>query len=115
LRGAIRRRERFRPRVTRAIECRDRSPVQSRRMNAGDVVDGRFEVERLVGEGGMGAVYRCRDRTTGEPLALKVLKETAPEDRARFDREARLLAGLDHPRIVKSIAHGETTDGQPFI
>jgi hypothetical protein len=70
----------------------------------GDVVDGRFEIVRHAGLGGMGAVYRARDRTTQEVIALKIV--FGLKQRERFLREASALAGLRHPAIVRYVAHG---------
>jgi serine/threonine protein kinase len=63
---------------------------------------GSYRIESLLGIGGMGEVYRARDMTLGRDVALKVLPQhfTAdPERLARFEREARLLAALNHPNI----------------
>ena len=74
--------------------------------SAGDAMIGRqlgaFRVHSLLGAGGMGEVYRARDTTLGRDVALKVLPAlfTADPDRlARFEREARTLATLNHPHI----------------
>ncbi len=77
----------------------------------------RFEIERLAGSGGMGAVYRARDRRTGAPVALKVLHDTAadPEALERFAREGRLLGELEHPGIVAYVDHGRTPEGRSFL
>ena len=72
------------------------------------VIDGRFAVERACGSGGMGSVYRAVDRTNGQPVAVKVLHDSQPQLRVRFDREARMLSTLTHPAIVRYIAHGTT-------
>ena len=84
-------------------------------MHAGAVITDRFEIERRAGSGGMGTVYRARDRTTGAPVALKLLSGLNPAARARFAREARVLAALRHPGIVRYVAHGETVDGEPYL
>ena len=65
------------------------------------VIDGRFAVERPCGAGGMGSVYRAVDRKSGAPVAVKVLHDHHPQLRERFDREARTLATLTHPSIVR--------------
>lgn len=70
------------------------------------VIADRFEIDRLVGSGGMGEVFRAKDRVTGEPVALKVLYGSMSRDSERFKREAQLLAEVSHPRIVRYIAHG---------
>ncbi|MFT3776539.1 MAG: protein kinase [Minicystis sp.] len=76
-------------------------------MHPGFVVDGRFEIERLAGAGGMGEIYRARDLRTGDPVAVKVqLGAATARDVARFEREATALAGLAHPGIVRYVAHG---------
>jgi len=90
-----------------------------RRVRPGAQVGGRFEVERLAGSGGMGAVYRARDLPSGSPIALKVLRTDAnadtEQDRERFGREASVLAEVRHPGIVRYVAHGTTDDGHRFL
>jgi serine/threonine protein kinase len=64
---------------------------------------GAYEVIAKLGEGGMGEVYRARDHTLGRDVAIKVLPDVFALDsdrRARFEREARLLAALNHPHIA---------------
>jgi tetratricopeptide (TPR) repeat protein len=83
-------------------------------------VDERFVVERLAASGGMGRVYRARDADSGEPVAIKVLDARgAPGTRSRalerFAREARLLAQLRHPGIVRFISFGTTPRGEPYL
>ncbi|WP_437319823.1 protein kinase domain-containing protein [Sorangium sp. So ce385] len=83
-------------------------------MRVGDVVGQRFELLTLAGSGGMGEVFRARDRATGETVALKVvLGEGAHE--ARFEREARLLSELSHPGIVRHVAHGRASSGKSYL
>ena len=63
---------------------------------------GAYEVLALIGAGGMGEVYRARDTKLGRDVAIKILPDAFIEDsdrRARFEREARLLAALNHPHI----------------
>src|SRR5690348_4896935 len=70
-------------------------------LNPGDRI-GAYEVAGLLGKGGMGEVYRARDGKLHRDVALKVLPAALgrdPESLARFQREARLLASLDHPNI----------------
>src|SRR5437868_12533458 len=75
-------------------------------MQSGDVVDNRFELERLAGAGAMGEVWRAHDRTTDTAVAVKLLAKTDEGWDQRFVREALSLAQLDHPGIVKYVAHG---------
>ena len=72
---------------------------------------------REIGKGGMGAVYLARDEALGREVAIKVSRATSrssPEGRARFDREAMLMARLDHPNIVTIYDMGEQ-DGSFYI
>jgi Tol biopolymer transport system component len=74
---------------------------------------GAFEVVSLLGEGGMGQVYRARDTKLNRDVALKILPTafaTDPERLARFKREAQILAALDHPN-VGAIYGFEDADG----
>ena len=77
-------------------------------LREGDVLDGRFEIEQLAASGGMGLVYRGRDRETGSPVAVKVLRGV--EWAERFRREVQVLSALRHPGIVTYLAHGRTGD-----
>src|SRR5262247_263923 len=63
----------------------------------------QYRVLSLIGAGGMGVVYRARDSKLGRDVALKVLPEEFSQDRERVmraEREARLLASLNHPNIA---------------
>jgi len=84
-------------------------------MYVGGVVGGRFELERLAGVGGMGEVFRALDRQTGARVALKRLIDTNPEETTRFVREAHLLSELDHPHVVRYVAHGVDILGTPWL
>jgi tetratricopeptide (TPR) repeat protein len=84
-------------------------------VHAGDVIAGRFEVERAIGSGGMGTVYLARDRHTGERVAAKTLRSTSEDRRKRFAMEAEALHKLSHPRIVRYVAHGQTTAGELYL
>jgi serine/threonine protein kinase len=74
---------------------------------------GPYEVTAQIGVGGMGEVYRATDRNLKRQVAIKVLPEalaTDPERLARFQREAEVLAALNHPNIAH--IHGlERSDG----
>ena len=64
---------------------------------------GTYEILALIGVGGMGEVYRARDQKLGREIAIKVLPEEFSQDKdrlARFEREARLLASVNHPNIA---------------
>ncbi len=80
---------------------------------------GRFVVEREVGRGGAGVVYRAYDQVSQGPVALKVLQAEAgdvPEEEERLRREAELLGELKHPGIVRMVASGVLDEtGQPYV
>ena len=83
----------------------------------GEVIAERYEVEELVGTGGMSSVYRARDLLLERLVALKVLHPHYGDDEEyveRFRREARSVAQLSHPHIVTVIDRGED-DGRQFI
>ena len=84
-------------------------------MRSGDLIAGRFEIDREVGAGGMGRVFRARDRHAGVDVAVKVVLDEEGEIDPRFAREAVMLAEIAHPAVVKYVAHGETPDGYPFL
>src|SRR5690349_22627719 len=84
-------------------------------MRTGDVLAERFEIERLAEKGGMGAVFRARDLSTGQHVAVKVLHPYAMNEASRMLREARALMKLRHPAIVRYVQHGETSDDRPYL
>ncbi len=77
---------------------------------------GRYEIQRKLGRGGMGAVYVAHDPVLGRMVAIKVFAGDLdlPDARDRFSREARAAAALSHPNIVTVYDFGEY-DSQPFI
>jgi tetratricopeptide (TPR) repeat protein len=81
------------------------------RIEPGDVIAERFEVEAPLDHGGMGAVFRAHDRVEGTTVALKVLRDDAARHFDRFVREAQVLAELRHPGVVRYVAHGTAPDG----
>jgi serine/threonine-protein kinase len=78
---------------------------------------GHYEIRTLLGVGGMGEVYRAHDVRLGRDVALKLLPDrlaSDPHHLARFDREARLLASLNHPNIA-ALYGLDTTSGRPAL
>lgn len=78
---------------------------------------GRYEIESELGRGGMAVVYLARDPIIGRKVAVKVLPRQFTHDpsfRARFKKEAEIVASLEHPAIVPVYDVGEQ-NGQPFI
>ena len=85
-------------------------------VDAGTVL-GHYRILRLVGEGGMGAVYEAEDQKLGRRVALKILPPELVDQtdrRTRFEREARAIAALQHPNIVTLHAI-EEADGHLFL
>jgi Tol biopolymer transport system component len=79
---------------------------------------GSFAVTAVLGAGGMGEVYRARDVKLGRDVALKILPSATlddPERRARFDREARLLAALNHPNVAAIYGVEESAGRQLLV
>ena len=76
-----------------------------------------FEITAKLGEGGMGAVYRATDTKLGREVAIKVLPEAVasdPERLARFEREAKVLASLNHPNIAAIYSfESAASEGRP--
>ncbi|MBI2187628.1 MAG: protein kinase [Acidobacteria bacterium] len=73
---------------------------------------GVYEIQAALGAGGMGDVYRARDTKLGRDVAIKVLPDsvvTDPERVARFEREAQLLAALNHPHIAIATSNPRTS------
>ncbi len=86
-------------------------------MVGGEVIADRYELEELVGTGGMSSVFKARDRLLDRYVAVKILHEHYLQDEEyveRFRREARAVARLSHPNIVTVIDRGEA-DGRQFI
>lgn len=87
-------------------------------MQPGAVFAQRFRIEALIGEGGIGRVYRARDLRTNAPVAIKRLRvEYArdPEAKARFVREAEVMERLPHPNIIQVYGHGEDAEALPYM
>jgi serine/threonine-protein kinase len=83
----------------------------------GTTVAGKYRIIEEIGRGGMGVVYKAEDTTLARRVAIKVLPEIFTDDQerlARFEREAKLLASLNHPNIA-TIFGLEETDGKRFI
>src|SRR5690242_19532505 len=76
---------------------------------------GNYEIIEQLGKGGMGEVYCARDTRLGREVAIKVLPAALandPERLARFEREAKVLASLNHPNIATSYGLEESAEGK---
>jgi eukaryotic-like serine/threonine-protein kinase len=84
--------------------------------DAPDLSGTKYEILERVGQGGMGTVYRARDRELARDVALKVVRlpEGSPDISGRMVREARTLAQLEHPGIVPVHDVGTLSDGRVF-
>ena len=85
-------------------------------LKAGQIV-ASYEILDRIGEGGMGEVYRARDKKLDREVAIKVLPQAFSRDRerlSRFQREARILGSLNHPN-VGTIYELEESDGAPLL
>lgn len=84
----------------------------------GQLINNRYQLEKLLGRGGMGSVYRALDQLENRTVALKVLHFFLESDSevalTRFYREFRVLARLDHPRIVRAHQYG-MHEGMPYL
>ncbi len=83
----------------------------------GQTLDGRYYVEKKIGEGGMGVVFSARHAVIERPLAIKVLKREAMRDTAtirRFVQEAQAASRIGHPNIVDVTDFGTTPDGMTY-
>ncbi|MBP8949771.1 MAG: protein kinase [Candidatus Promineofilum sp.] len=74
-------------------------------LNVGAVLNNRYRIAKLVGQGGFGAVYRAWDTSLSQPVALKENSGGGAEAQHQFEREAQLLAGLRHPNLPRVIDH----------
>ncbi len=94
-----------------------RPPVPEDAM-LGRTIAGRFKIERKLGEGGMGAVYKAEHVKMNRPCAIKILSSSAlndPEALPRFTREAQMSSRIDHPNAVTIYDYGESEDGLVYL
>lgn len=86
-------------------------------LEQGQLVAGRFQLDRMIGRGGMGSVWKARDGRLDMPCAVKFIEgEIAqnPEATMRFEREAKAAAQLRSPHVVQILDHG-VWEGMPYI
>lgn len=84
-------------------------------MNIGSIIEGRFQLRERAAQGGMGTIFRATDLQTGLDVALKVISDGEPALTNRFLVESQILATLNHPCIVRHVAHGVLGDGSPYL
>jgi tRNA A-37 threonylcarbamoyl transferase component Bud32 len=88
--------------------------------NVGDLIDGRYELRRDLGQGAAGRVFEARHQFTGRHVALKLVAPDVPyqlreELYVRLKREARALASVRHPGVVDVLDGGFLPDGTPYL
>jgi len=84
----------------------------------GQVLDGRYQIEKVLGEGGMGLVYKARHTTLGKPLAIKVLKAEVSKDQEivqRFRQEAQSATAIGNHHIIDISDFGVLADGSTYF
>jgi serine/threonine-protein kinase len=84
----------------------------------GKVIDGRYEIQQRVGEGGMGVVYKARQMSIDRVIALKMLNQQMQGDQQwvqRFYNEAKACSRLQHPNTIRMFDFGQTPDGRLFM
>lgn len=82
----------------------------------GQLMDGRYQIEQQLGEGGMGVVYRARHVHLNKPVAIKLVRSVpTPELRQRFLREAQAASMISHPNIVSVNDYGVLPSGHPYL
>jgi len=85
----------------------------------GQLLDGRYQIEKELGQGGVGVVYLARDQKLHrKPVVIKVLLDKSLQNSwvvQKFQQEKEALARVDHPGVVGVLDAGELPDGQPYI
>ncbi|MBC7174386.1 MAG: serine/threonine protein kinase, partial [Polyangiaceae bacterium] len=87
-------------------------------LHAGATIAGKYRVRRLLGQGGMGAVYKAENTAIGRTVAIKVLHPHLADDGitlARFQREARAAASVGHKHVVEVLDLGVEASGAPYL
>jgi len=98
-----------------APEAIEQQPARAPALQVGESFAGQFTILALLGQGGMGQVFRARDSRSGREVALKVLRARLGErSLERFRREGELTARLEHPGIVRIHSAG-VADGRPYL
>ncbi len=79
-----------------------------------EVIGDRYQVKKLLGQGGMGRVYLAKDKTTQQKVAIKFIHLGPSDSYLRFKREFRLMSRLEHPHVVRTVESGQHNN-KPFL
>src|SRR5438874_182260 len=87
-------------------------------LKVGDVLDGKYRIERALGQGGMAAVFAAKHEKLGEEVAIKVLLPSFAKNEevvGRFEREARAVAKIKSHHVARVFDVGVLPDGAPYL
>ncbi len=94
------------------------APRSARRSLIGQIIDGKYRVMAVLGEGGMGSVFEAEHIAIGRLVAMKVLHPAQATKKVavkRFHQEARAAGGIGHPNICEVFDFGTLADGSPYL
>ncbi len=103
--------------------CQCQASVQELELKVIDAQPGSvqfedFEIQTVIGHGGMGSVYKVLEKSTSRTLAIKLMKEELVKDSVsvkRFEQEVQACMSLSHPNLIDVHGFGRTSDGQPYL
>jgi len=93
-------------------------PIHGHLVIEGELILNRYQVDRLIGAGGMGLIYRAEDTVLDRQVAVKLLKplpDLSLKDVKRFEREAKVLSQLEHANVLDVFEVGELENGSPVL
>ncbi|MCA9713626.1 MAG: serine/threonine protein kinase [Myxococcales bacterium] len=88
------------------------------RQDIGKIINNRYKITGLIGEGGMGIVFESYDMQVDRKVAIKLVRRECLSDRTfltRFRRELEITSQFRHPSTIRVYEHGETIDGRPYM
>lgn len=103
--------------IDATVEIGKRTRLEATGIEAGAVLDSRFQIEAAIGEGGSGQVFRAWDRVLGEPIALKILRPDRAMEKSwikRLAREVKVARAIRHPNVCRVFDLGKA-DGHWFV
>jgi serine/threonine-protein kinase len=104
------------PTTARTLERGTNRKEEQQHSLIGQTIGGKYLVKRVLGEGGMGQVFECENTLLRRMVAVKVVNERASKEAVmRLEREALLVAAVQHPNICDVYDFGTLSDGSPYI